>query len=739
MATSDSDDKLPAGMDEQDLLAILKEERVRAIGFDNDGELKTEREKALKYLKGEMDDMPSLANRSSATTTDAADAVRTLLPEILDIFTGGDDVATFIPTGPDDEEGAKQETDYLKNVIFQQNDGFHTIYTMCQDALQSKIGVATYYWEDYEPEEEVLEGKSEEEALAVYQQANPEPPPAQPAQPGQPPQPAPAPPFEILKIEPGDEEGTYDITIKKPTTGKICIKPIPPEDFAVAQDTVRLPDATYCAMRTRPRVQQLIADGHDEALIKTLPSYGTPTDDADQRARDTAGEHINGSVDVADSEHRQVEVIQHYVRIRNGKTLEIWKVLTGAGEQKLISKEKVERIQFAGITPYVVTHRFYGESVVDLLMSHQRQATAVMRAWLDGIYFMLNQRMEVADSGSNENTIADLLNNTPGYPVRTKTGTALRPVSAAMPNVDLLGAMEYLKTVAEQKTGIVRAAQGLNPDTLHDTKGGMLALMSAAQRRTRLIARVFAETGFKDLFLGVHGLIREHSTRAEQVRFGGEWVSVDPSTWGERADMAIEIGLGSGGKDQAIAMMLQQMEATTKVVEAQGGMQGPVVKAENIANLLRKFYEVTGSKQPEQFVSDPTKEPPQPPAPDPKMLEAQAKAQEGQQQLQIQHAKNQGDLQLAQAKAQSDAQLAQAQAVNDAQLAQQRMEWEADLKERTTTAELNMKWQIAQAELAQQRELNQQKADLQREHNSNMADVASQKIEAQVRVGGEPG
>ena len=53
--------------------------------------------------------------------------------------------------------------------------------------------------------------------------------------------------------------------------------------------------------------------------------------------------------------------------------------------------------------------------------------------------------------------------------------------------------------------------------------------MSAAQRRMRLIARVFAETGFKDLFLGVHALIREHSTRAEQVQFAGDWVSVDPS------------------------------------------------------------------------------------------------------------------------------------------------------------------------------------------------------------------
>src|SRR5205807_4251155 len=98
----------------------------------------------------------------------------------------------------------------------------------------------------------------------------------------------------------------------------------------------------------------------------------------------------------------------------------------------------------------------------------------------------------------NESTIGDLLRNEPGVPIRSRTGDAIRPVTAGALGFDAFGALEYFSTVAESRTGIVRNAQGLNPDTLHDTAKGAIALMGNAQQRERLIARIYAETGNKD-------------------------------------------------------------------------------------------------------------------------------------------------------------------------------------------------------------------------------------------------
>src|SRR5689334_14844587 len=85
-----------AGMSDADLLALVRAEMSRAIGFENDQELRSEREMALNYAKGVMPDVPSLDNRSRAVSSDVADAIESLMPDLMEIFTGGDDVAAFL-------------------------------------------------------------------------------------------------------------------------------------------------------------------------------------------------------------------------------------------------------------------------------------------------------------------------------------------------------------------------------------------------------------------------------------------------------------------------------------------------------------------------------------------------------------------------------------------------------------------------------------------------------------------
>jgi len=704
-------------LSDTELLRIVGEERKRSIGFDQTQELRDEREKALDYYKGVMDDVPSLPNRSKAVSTDISDAVETILPDLVEIFTGGDDVATFIPRGPEDEEGAQQETDYTNFVVFQQNDAFLTFYTLFKDALLTKTGVVSYWREDYDEETETFTGIDQQTAAALASSA------------------------QVVSQEEGEEPGTVNVTVKKPgKPSKVCIKACAPEDFTVAQDTVVLSEGTYCAMRARPRAQKLKADGNDADIVDKLPQYSSNTDDETQQARDGSGEHTAGQQnDGATHDLRQVETVTHYIRLADDNgTLQLWKVITGDQETILIDKQKVNRIQIAALTPYIVTHRFYGRSMADMLFDLQRINTAITRGYLDSIYFALNQRMVVNMQAANEYTISDLLRNEPGVPIRAKSGEAVMPVQAGGAGFNGLDALEFFATKVEQRTGIARNAQGLNPDTLHDTAKGALTLMNAAQRRVRLIARIFAETGIKDLFLGVHALLREGPQQQIVSRLRGKWVPIDPTNWGEREDMSIEIGIGSGGKDAELMSLGAQMGVMEKIIEAQGGPQGPIVKAKNIYAMAKRFMEKSGNKSPELFLSDPG-DAEIPPPPDPNAH----KAQEAQMTLQLQAAKNQGDMQLQQAKAQSDAQIAAQKNANDLNIATAQMQNEHSLKSQTAQAELDMKWQIAQAELAMKREIAQQ--ELASKHALAQQGIASKAatdqagIEAQVRVGGEAG
>ena len=62
------------------------------------------------------------------------------MPPLMDVFCGADDVMEFNAVGPEDEEAAQQETDYVNHVFMNQNSGFMILYTMFKDALLSKVG-----------------------------------------------------------------------------------------------------------------------------------------------------------------------------------------------------------------------------------------------------------------------------------------------------------------------------------------------------------------------------------------------------------------------------------------------------------------------------------------------------------------------------------------------------------------------------------------------------------------------
>lgn len=618
-------------LEDADWLAIVRAEREQAVGLDATGEgsseLSSDRERALEYAKGQMDDLPSLPNRSAAVSTDVNDAIETVLPDIMEVLTGGDDVATFRPVGEDDVEQAAQETDYVNHVLFNENPGWLAIYTKVKDALTVKLGVVKVYGETYETvEEEQFEGRSALEMQMIQEELGEE---------------------AITDLVAGEPdpitgEALWSFTLRTTNKdGKVCVTAVPPEDFAVARDTVILRDATYCVMRSRPRAQQLIADGYDREEVEALPAYGSANGETMELARDTAGEHADGASLItsgADFNLHQVEIHEHYIRVDadGDGTPELWCVVTAADETVLLKKERVNAIPFAVSTPYIVPHRLFGRSLADLMMEIQKIKTALVRLMLDSGYFAMNQRYEVATATgrANQFTISDLLNNIPGAPVRSNDGQSVRPLGGSRLDFDVTGALEYVSTMGEQRSGIVRNAQGLNPDTLHDTAKGAAMLAGAAMKRVRMICRVFAETGIKDMILLIHDAARTCIPSSRKVELRGKWVDVNPSEWSSRNNLTIHVGIGSGGRDMELVALNMVADRQAQLVELQGGTvtpESPYIKPDNIYATMKRLVELAGLKTPSLYVSEPPKADPnaqpEPPPPDPEVVKAQMEAQ----------------------------------------------------------------------------------------------------------------
>lgn len=673
-----------------DFLRIVGDERRRSIGFGegDTGELARVRIKAQEYRQGKINDLKVIAGRSTAVDSTLSDAVDTVMPDTMEVFFGGDDVVTFDADGSGDEAQAREESDVLAQVVFGQNDAFRAFHDAIQDALLNRLGLFHWWWEEERKLFGTQEAQDPYQAAAIAMVVGKSKPWAQ------------------VGIE-SRPDGTVAIKFHE-LRGRVCFKAAPSEDFTVAADTVILRDTAYCALRDRPRVQDLIERGIDKVLARSLPHYTSKQDEL-ERARDQAGENDRATEDGID-DMRVVEVRTHYLRIDadDDGDIEIWRVETDGEETILLQKEKVTQIPFGPLTPYLSAHRFYGESLFDKLQEVMRIKTVLQRMLLDSGYFALNQRYEVSEEAANEFTIADLLNNAPNVPVRSKNGQAVRPLTAGELGFDVMSALEFMSTVAEGRSGVVRNAQGLNPDTLHDTAAGAHQLIMAANKRVRMICRTFAETGVKDLFLGIHQMMREQFTAQHaplNLKAGqDQWKQVRPDTWPERSSLSVHVGVGSAGKDRDLQVQGQAIELTEKIIELQGGVHGPFVTPDNVFARLKAFSRAIGEKSPEQYWTDPAQAaaPGQPggapaPPPNPMLMKAQSEAAIEQQRLQ------------------AETQAAGLKAQNDFQLEQMRLQGQLKIQQAKSEGELQLKREQAAQALQLQREEMQATIELRRE------------------------
>ena len=106
--------------------------------------LAPDRDENLHFFYGEYPEQEG-EGKSSAVSTDFRDTVMAILPSLMRIFTSSERIVNCAPNSQGQEEMAKQCTDYLNYILWEDNDGFLIIHDIIKDALRCKTGVVTWY------------------------------------------------------------------------------------------------------------------------------------------------------------------------------------------------------------------------------------------------------------------------------------------------------------------------------------------------------------------------------------------------------------------------------------------------------------------------------------------------------------------------------------------------------------------------------------------------------------------
>ena len=639
---------------------LLDHEIEQATTWQNHA-INPDRERNYAYYLG-LPDGKEVEGRSQVVSWDVFEVVEAALPSLLDIFLSGDNIGEFEPVGVEDEQFALQATDYINHIIKKQNPGFLIFNTWFKDALLAKAGVVRAFWNDADKvTREAYAGLDEMQLTVLMQQDG----------------------IEVLEQQdypdPDDEmqrqqlagglmamapeaaaqaqaqlaqppRMLYDVTLKVTRKkGQVCVRNVRPETFVVSRRACSIYDSPLVGNYTVLRRSELVEMGIPKAKAFAVQSYDMSVHDGAESLKSLSDDESDALDDEQslDKSMEEVTLFEGFIQCdHDGDGIAEWRYVLRGGNLTL-KNEEADGHDYCLVTPIPIPHRVHGLALADVTAPIQATNTALTRQYLDSLYLANNPRTYVnMEAGVN---IADLLDNRIGGIVRGKR-PMMEAVSPLVTNVvaaPALQGIEFMDSRREIRTGVTRYTQGLEADSLNKTATGVTKIMTASQQRLQMIARIMAETGVKDLFKLLLKLVCKHQDKAATIRLRGTWQSFDPRTWSDEMDASVNVGLGTGDKQETVMNLTMVINEQKQLMQ----VNSPMFDQIKLYNAYRALLKAMNIKGVDLFFNDPSKieqKPPAPPPPMPEQVLAEAQKEVEMIKLQGQREKIAADKELAQ-------------------------------------------------------------------------------------------
>ena len=567
------------------------------------------RAEATKYFRGEPFKNEE-DGRSTVVDMTVRDTVGKIMPALLRVFFGQDKVCEFTPQTAGDIPFAAWATDYVNYVLTKDNNLFLELQSCWQDALVRKVGVIKYWWEENGDDEAYdLTGITEEALIAlnsdgelqvdilstVIDEMNPQIPPVH----------------------------SVRITHRK-KNGRVKVKSLPCEEFLIDRQATSLEDAMLTAHRRMATVSELVKMGYDRDLVEDHASGVDPlNDNIERRVRNPAAQQYGFR---SEESQKLVEYVEAYTKVdwNNDGIAELRKICCMGTSYKIVHHQPWDRPPFATFCPCPESHTFFGQSIFDLVGDIQKIKSNVLRNSLDSLSLSIHPRMTVVEGQAN---LDDVQNTEIGAIIRQSQPGAVQSLVLPFVGKEAFPMLGYLDSIKEDRTGISKASQGLDAESLQSTTAvAVNATIQGAQAQVEMIARIFAETGMKNLFQGVLKLVVAHQDYERIVRLRDTFIPIDPRPWNADMDVNLDVPLGAASEQERIdslsAIIVKQDEILTKF-----GPDNPLVSLEQYRNAIAAQIRMAGFKNTGAFISEGEIQTPPKPPPKPTPEELLAKVQ----------------------------------------------------------------------------------------------------------------
>jgi len=535
-----------------------------------------------------------VSGKSSVTTREVAEAVDGAMPQLLKIFTQSVDVVEFTPQNDGDATVAENVTQYVNHIFNKDNSGAILMHNWFWDALVNKVGIVKAYWDVKEDanEEEYFDLSQEELGMLMQEPSveivEQEEIMGQPMPVG----------VDPMTGEPlvQNAPSTFNVKLKKTVdASRVKIENVSNTEFMIDRHADNISDARFVAQRKMLTRSDLVAMGYDNNIIADLP-----TDDVGIDRDGFEINQVNADVNNTDPSQDLIAYYECYIDIGEKDGMAKKHRICYASKT-ILSDEEIDYVPFYSLCPFPVPHTFYGQSMADRTMELQFIKSTITRQMLDNLYLTNNSRVGAVEGQVN---LDDLLNSTAGGIIRMKNPNAIVPMQVQSSAGQSFPMLEYLDGVQAKRTGVSDMNQGLDANVLQNVSATAVATMTAqSQGKLELIARIFADTGVKNLMQGILHLVCKYQNEPRAMAINGKPLMIDPREWDNQYNVNINVGLGNGTGSEKVAM-LQMILAKQEQVLQQYGLANPLVTLKQYRETLAKFINASGYRDDSQFIKE---------------------------------------------------------------------------------------------------------------------------------------
>ena len=533
---------------------------------------------------------PNLSELTNWISRDVKTTIDTMIPSLVEVFTGTDDPCDIKGCNINDDMAARSLQEILRYQINRKNQFFPFIYNFIREGLITNEGVAKVYWER-------LEDRTEMQVMASIDNIGEF---IMLAQKGK---------IEIKKIEEVTGIGaivTYDDI--KVTKNCPVLENMSPSELRYTPDGRTVQECKFVAHRKivkgdylKRKEKEGVYSNVDEA-IKLASSQDADYTELDIR-NNPGLENLKNTLSDDDDASKDIELYEAYLNVDYNNDGIMEKLIVHAVGDVLLSVQENTYCNppFFIFSPEGDPYTPFGKaSFADTLEQLQDLKTALVRQLIIAVG---KNNMPQRFVNANKIDIDGLINNDEIIPTSEDPNNSIFippqiPISPI--TMDLVN---YAQSEIEAQSGSTRYNQGLDSNSLNKTATGVTAIMGAADKRIRLLARIFAESAWVPIIKHIILLNQKFLDDEQQVRLNDRMIDISRETLNIDYDLIVNTGQGAGTKEAQMNYLIMIMQSLYPALQ-QMGIANETTYYKTACDLL----ELMGIRGQQSYMLDPESE-----------------------------------------------------------------------------------------------------------------------------------